>query len=180
MLFIDFEASDFTGFPIEVGFSKVNKNKEVETHSKIIYYQGWLDDIARWNPSSEKIHNISKQQIINEGETPSIVMAWLNEQLGTGVVFSDNPYHDTSWLLELSNIARIEPTFLIHDMRIALSGSEIDHIATKQEVNMVAQHTHRAGDDSAELAFWYIMSMRNDGNVKRMYYENRTFIMRDL
>jgi hypothetical protein len=109
--FIDFEASSLAveSYPIEVAWSL--EDGSIESH--LINPQqvvAWTD----WDPKSEEIHGIRREQLITEGETPCAVCCRMNDQLSGKVLYSDAPRFDRRWLFKLfSGCEGCKPEFQI-------------------------------------------------------------------
>lgn len=195
--FIDFEASAaIGGYPIEVGFCLVNADRSLSSGSKLIRCDEWLDEFQRWSWEAEQIHHISRANIIDLGEAPATVMAWLNASLNGLVVCADSPY-DALWCRELADAAGIPMAFRIVDISAAFEGPEIDEVKYDRLARMVsspvaygrefgrgldqlAQYgimpkTHRAGEDAEHLASWYVASLLDRARVHRLHMVGESY-----
>lgn len=97
-VFLDFEASSLASasYPIEVAWSL--PDGIIESH--LISPAGierWND----WSAQAERLHGISRAQLLAEGESPAWVCRRLNERLAGRVVYTDAPEYDRAWLDEL-------------------------------------------------------------------------------
>ena len=54
MIFIDFEASAPTGYPIETGICRVNADRSLTSGGKLIRRDEWLDEYQRWDSRAEQ------------------------------------------------------------------------------------------------------------------------------
>jgi hypothetical protein len=189
MIWIDFEASAPTGYPIEVGVCRVNADRSLTSAGKLIRHDEWLDEFQRWDWQAEQIHHITRANLIEHGESPAVVMAWLNDQLRGHVACADSSY-DLLWCRELSAAAGIGMEFAIADIGAAFEGAEIDELRYDRLARMVSSpvaygrefghqfgqsaalgleaKTHRAEQDSRHLASWYVTSLRDDSAVHRL------------
>ncbi len=169
MIFLDFEASGAVGgYPIEVGFCVVEADKSIRSAAKLIGWGEWLDDASRWDQQAEQIHHITRDELVAQGEPPVAVMRWLNDELAGMVAFCDS-HMDKLWLDELSEVAGIAPAFGLEDVAIAFDGPEIFGVADDLEVERGCRKTHRAAQDAEFLAVRYLMSMRVEAGVHRVY-----------
>jgi hypothetical protein len=97
-VFLDFEASSLASasYPIEVAWSLPDGS--IESH--LISPAGierWND----WSAQAERLHGISRAQLVAEGQSPAWVCRRLNERLAGRVVYTDAPEYDRTWLDEL-------------------------------------------------------------------------------
>ena len=97
-LFLDIEASSLgsASYPIEVAWSCPDAS--IESH--LISPAGiasWTD----WSMAAERLHGLSREQLLTEGKSPAWVARRLNEQLAGQTLHSDNPDYDWFWLEEL-------------------------------------------------------------------------------
>jgi hypothetical protein len=97
-VFIDFEASSLrsASYPIEVAW--YNPDGAIETH--LISPAGitsWTD----WSAEAEKLHGISRAELLKYGKSPSWICRRLNQQLAGQGVYSDDPEYDGVWLAAL-------------------------------------------------------------------------------
>lgn len=97
-VFIDIEASSLSSssYPIEIAWN----DHEGNIHSYLISPVGitsWTD----WSAKAEKIHGISQDTLISQGQSPTWVAQAVQQQLSKQVVYSDNPDYDEYWLGEL-------------------------------------------------------------------------------
>ena len=89
---IDLEASGFGrgSYPIEVGFALEDR----VVHSFLIKpAPTWL----HWSSDAEKIHGISRDQLLEQGLTPREVALRMNELLRGKILYSDAWSFDSSW-----------------------------------------------------------------------------------
>ena len=163
MIFIDFEASAaMGGHPIEVGICHVNADRSLTSAGKLIRHDEWLDEFQRWDWQAEQIHHISRANLMEHGESPAVVMAWLNDQLRGQVACADSQY-DLIWCQELAAAAGIAMEFAIMDIGKAFEGTEIAARRPPTEAK-----THRAAADAEHLASWYVASLGDDAQVHRL------------
>lgn len=94
MIVLDFEASALVdGYPISVGVAASDGRlfyRVIKPHDE------W--HAMRWDPVSERIHGLSKENLEEQGVPPSQVMAELNAMFSGEVLVSDNPPFEWRWL----------------------------------------------------------------------------------
>lgn len=168
MIFLDFEASSLQGFPIQVGFCIVDAGRQTTAAAKLIRHDEWLDDFHRWDWQAEEVHKISRANLTELGESPAIVMTWLNDHLA-GMVACADSYLDQLWLRELADAAGIEPLFRVVEIQQAWDGPEIAALADEGQVDAIRPCTHRADDDAEHHAVRYLMSQGPAAPVHRLY-----------
>lgn len=157
MIFLDFEASaGMGGYPIEVGWCRVNRDRSLTSAAKLIRHDEWLDEFQRWDWQAEQIHHISRSNIIEWGEPPAVVMAWLNECLDGEAVYADSPM-DGIWLRELAAAAGIQPIFQLADFTtLGQAANQLAWEEGQAHANRVEPKSHRAERDARHLAAWYV------------------------
>ncbi len=99
--FLDFESSSLSesSYPIEVGW--VTHNNGVDTpHSLLIKP---ADDWQNWNPDAEKIHGISREQLLRDGIPIIDVMKTLMEDVGDYIFATSSM--DSYWFWKLARKA---------------------------------------------------------------------------
>ncbi|MCI0486080.1 MAG: hypothetical protein L0229_05720 [Blastocatellia bacterium] len=109
--FLDFEASSLSpySYPIEVAWNLADGSIESHLISPETIMH-WTD----WDPESEKIHTIPRQELIAHGKPPAWVCERMNEQLSGKTVYSDAPRFDGRWLMKLFSVyENPEPDFLL-------------------------------------------------------------------
>ncbi|HNH45247.1 MAG TPA: hypothetical protein PK633_14300 [Agitococcus sp.] len=97
-VFLDIEASSLSSssYPIEIAWN----DHTGHIQSYLISPMGiksWTD----WSAKAEKIHGISQDTLITQGQSPTSVAQIIHQQLSKQVVYSDNPDYDEYWLGEL-------------------------------------------------------------------------------
>lgn len=123
--FVDFEASGIApdSYPIEV--AEVNPGGEYQALIKPADY--W----DHWSYDAQDMHQITREQLVNEG-TPVIQVAQrMNELFDGKILCSDNPA-DCFWLDVLYEAAGIEPTFSVSPLEVF-----IDREAATEALGMV-------------------------------------------
>ena len=170
---LDFEASCLPepgSYPIEVGACICATG---ETASWMIHpTAAWLET-GVWSTDAETIHGISREQAIAEGQPPAEVLAALTAFVGDHEVLSDSPSAEGFWLRRLAAAAGQEPPFAVGDLDsllttisvqeppaavgvvaqlTALSTSQGEIDAAREEAARRLPGTHRAGADARNLA----------------------------
>ncbi len=99
--FLDFEASSLSSnsYPIEVAWSRPDGSIESHLISPV-GIEGWSD----WSLHSEKVHGISRDELLAHGESPELICTRMNLELAGQVVYTDNPIYDGSWLDKLFSV----------------------------------------------------------------------------
>lgn len=171
-LFLDFEASSLASasYPIEVAWSYADNS--VESH--LISPTGvttWTD----WSIAAQRLHGLSREQLLTDGRPPTWVARRMNEQLAGQLLYSDNPDFDGFWLEELfKKSAGLKPAFsLLHieELLISLLCSEIsDRVHALSRIKTMKQIArrevvgqHRAGLDVKYLLALYALAKAENG-----------------
>jgi len=102
-LFLDFEASSLSScsYPIEVAWSRWDGSIESYLISPA-GIEAWDD----WSVLSEKVHGISRAELMTQGKSPDWICRLMNQQLVGQVVYTDNPVYDGMWLAELFSVSK--------------------------------------------------------------------------
>lgn len=153
---IDIEASGFGkgSYPIEIGYA-LSDQKAV---SHLVRPQ---DDWIHWSEQAQNIHGISREQLINEGQSVRAVALALNQHLSGETLYSDAWSFDSSWLARLFDAANIVQRFRLETLNCLLTPEQIEiwHTVKKdlwQELNI---SRHRAANDVKVLQETYIRVM---------------------
>jgi hypothetical protein len=162
-LFLDFEASSLASasYPIEVAWSRADDS--VESH--LISPAGimaWTD----WSIVAQRLHGLSREQLLTDGRPPAWVARRMNEQLAGQTLYSDNPDYDGFWLEELfRKAAGLKPAFsLLHidELLIGLVCPEItDRVRTQSRIKAMKQIARRevVGQHRASLDVKYLLAL---------------------
>lgn len=112
--FVDFEASSLAArsYPIEVAWT--NRHGRIVSH---VISPAGIDEWTDWSPSAERIHGLSRRDLLQQGLAPADVAARLAQDLDGRVIFTDSPQFDGFWLARLFSAAGR-----------SLPGVVIDHI----------------------------------------------------
>ena len=147
-IIIDVEASGFGrgSYPIEIGFSTPDRI----VHTFLIQPES---DWTHWDESAAKLHNISRQQLMERGESVVDVAKSLNSLLSGQVIYSDAWGFDSSWIGKLFNAANIYQRFKVEALNTLLSQEEMDawqqmRITVANSLGLIP---HRAGNDAQLL-----------------------------
>jgi hypothetical protein len=169
-IFYDFEASGFTGFPIEIGWAWLD-GASVKSDSLLIRPMTNWDIDANWDAQAQSIHGISVTQLKEEGFPTAEVAQRLNYALRGRTLYSDSAF-DIKWMGQLFTAAGVSSRFKLHRMpapeliddlrmRLALPKRVASQIA--QSVDRQFPHTHHARDDALYWAqLWANFSQAGD------------------
>ena len=145
---LDIEASGFGlgSYPIEVGFVHPNG-------------QAWcslvrpLADWQHWDPNAATVHQITREQLQQNGRSPADIVEVLNDRLRGMTVYSDAWAHDYTWLNRLYEAADRSPSFKLESLRALLSDSEAAawHEVKRGVVTRSGLARHRASADARIL-----------------------------
>ena len=142
---IDIEASGFGrgSYPIEVGIALENG----EVHSFLIKpAQGW----THWNAEAEKVHGISRQRLMEEGEPAHTIALQLNELLRGMTLYSDAWGFDSSWIARLFDEAGFVQRFKVESINKLFNEEQMEHwnrIKDQVWTEHGSTHRHRAAQD---------------------------------
>lgn len=131
LITLDFEASSLDlqdSYPIEVGYF----NGHSGNSTLIIPTVGWTN----WDPASQEIHKISREELFKDGSPVEEVAHHLNAVLGNKIVYCDGGLHDLFWMYRLYEAANMKCSFKLKSDQV---------IGLKQEAK------HRALDDAIQL-----------------------------
>lgn len=146
--FIDFEASSLdliSSYPLEVGLCYPDGTTEswlIKPHVL------WLD----WSESAEKIHGLTRSQLIEEGIEVSEAAEKLNSRLGD-IVYCDAWTFDSFWLYRLYKAAKIKPTFQLESIAAVLDEKHIGSWQKSRDEVIKSNRikAHRAANDALIL-----------------------------
>lgn len=154
--FIDFEASSLSAqsYPIEVAWTL--DNGSIESH--LISPEG-IDGWTDWDVNAQKVHGITREDLIKHGRAPSWVCHRIKEYVIGKTLYSDYPPYDRMWLAKLLSIGNPSvPQFEvanIDDLLIGIMCPEISGrsraltrmVYMKFEARQLVPGQHRAGWD---------------------------------
>lgn len=110
---LDFEASGLNllhTYPIELAWY----NGTIQREFLIIPHPDWGE---YWDPESQMIHNINRNDLYSHGEKPKVICEQLNADLNGKIVWCDGGHYDEHWMRQLLDIAGISPTFQMASRR---------------------------------------------------------------
>jgi len=139
IFFLDLEASslDDGSFPIEIAW--IDAQGLGETY--LIQPQwNWTD----WSPASEKIHGISRAELVRDGQPAAEVAHRASDALDGHLLCSDNPAFDQYWLGMLLHVIDRPPLAMV-DL-IAVLRAEID---SAPDHEAAIQHLLRTIEDES-------------------------------
>ena len=169
-VFYDCEASDFEGYPIEIGWAFADPTAgQIVSESHLIEPPEDWPVKESWDRAAEKLHGISLAHLRLEGRPVLEVAQRMNPALDGRELFSD-AREDEAWLKLLFTTAGVEPTFRISkiDARVLISQaaaeSGLDEAASacaKALAIEIAPRRHRAEPDARHLAaLWNIVTRK--------------------
>jgi hypothetical protein len=172
LIFMDVEAASFSGFPIEVGWAEVRLPGlaiGLETH--LIRHDPWLIGCQdEWSMDAQRVHGISQEMLIRDGEPVDAVVARLAEAFGAGTVYSDAPQNDFDWILRLHDAAGVWPGFRIRGVNEAFVGNDADRFAAEWKAFKAVPAPHRAALDAYRWALlWTATARPHDPEWRRRW-----------
>jgi hypothetical protein len=159
-LFIDFEASGFgpRGYPIQVGWATPDGSSEARL---IRPSAAWLD--AHWDERAERVHGISRERLIEEGEPSTTVISSLAAAARGRRLYANDVGHDERWLNQL---LRAAGTVASDEWKVWCANILFRQLAAERNVTLSAIEaearrlspvTHQAADDARYLATIYLL-----------------------
>lgn len=146
--FVDFEASSLgnESYPIEIAWGSP-MDGEIKS-SLILPKSSWVD----WNPESEKIHGISKDQLYREGKPVEEVCDRVWTDLENSICFSDASSFDQYWMIRLFENRSICPVvknwrWLFASLLKTEADLNIKIDICCHRARAISPPTHRASDD---------------------------------
>ena len=150
---LDIEASGFGkgSYPIEIGVALADRS--VQSFLIRPY-----DDWTHWDLEAEKIHGISRDQLLSEGEDPKKVAMILNELLEGQVAYSDGWGFDSTWLSLMFYQAHTKQTFRLETLTRILNEQQLSRWdqTRKQIMEEWKVERHRASIDAKVLQETFI------------------------
>ena len=154
---LDIEASGFGrgSYPIEIGLALPYG----ETYSVLIRP---IENWTHWDDNAEKLHGISREQLMLEGISIVDVANQLNELLEGYPVYSDGWGFDSTWLSLLYYEAGKQQAFKLDALaRIMSEGQMSIWDETKLNLRQASGYTaHRAGPDAQLLQKTWLKTKR--------------------
>ncbi|WP_448327665.1 3'-5' exonuclease [Sulfitobacter sp. M13] len=158
---LDFEASSLSddSWPIEVALSWLDVGGVHTWSSLICPAPDW--SLAEWSPQSAAVHNIPLSDL-KSAPSVSDVMQAFSKVLGARRLLSDAPEFEKRWLIKLFRADgrdEIPPVGDYHEISSKLySGYALDMLYETLERRAAP---HRAGPDSARLAFGWLKASKH-------------------
>lgn len=150
---IDIEASGFGrgSYPIEIGVALASR----ETLSFLIRPPAHWD---HWSADAQRIHGITRERLLEQGEAPLEVALQMNELLKGGVLYSDAWGFDSSWLAKLFDEAGIIQRFKVESVNKLLNEGQMECWSTTKETvwqERGKKDRHRAASDVSVIQETY-------------------------
>jgi hypothetical protein len=115
---------------------------------------------------AQRLHGLSREQLLADGKSPAWVARRMNEQLAGQVVYTDNPDYDGFWLEELfRKAAGLKPAFsLLHidELLISLVCPEVanrEHSLRSIEAMKHVARREVVGQHRAALDVKYLLTL---------------------
>ena len=163
-VFYDCEASCIGGLPIEIGWAFVEiTTGKIQSESHLVKPPSHWDMQTVWDPDAERLHRISREQLLAHGRPPLEIARRMNNVLAGRELFSDSPPDDEAWLRKIYDEARLKPTFTIRSTHADVMLRQLaadkgwdsaSYQAAKQEAARLAPHIHRA---EADARYWAVL-----------------------
>lgn len=157
-VFLDFEASSATGWPIEVGWAEPVAG-HVVSQSFLIRPEPEWDD-AEWDDIAAEVHGITPDQLARDGLPASIVADRVAAALDGRLLVSDAADADGAWLARLMEAHPAPRDWPVTDL--AALEARLDAPARARLRVELARHPapHWAGEDAARLAGGWAAAVR--------------------
>jgi len=150
---VDVEASGFgsRSYPIEIGLALASGKR----YCALVAPQ---PEWTHWDSDAQKLHGLSREQIVELGKPPRVVAAELNALLRTQTVYSDGWVVDYPWLRTLFEAAKQEMTFHVSPLEQLLQEQDFaGWDETKQQLGArEPMQRHRASIDALLIQQTYI------------------------
>lgn len=142
---IDVEASGFgpSSYPIEIGTVLVTGERFC---SLILPDTDW----DHWDESAEKVHQITRKHLTENGRPIREVAVILNDLLKDKTVYSDGWVVDKPWIEKIYYSAGVRQLFQISSLETILSESQMEiwHITKSRVLAEFDMVRHRASSDA--------------------------------
>jgi hypothetical protein len=153
--FLDFEASGFQGYPIEVAWSVPDGS--IESHL-IRSAPGWVD----WDPEAAAVHGITREVLKAEGRSVHEVASRLNATLRGLAVYTDAPAFDERWCRRLFEAAAVEIEFSFRQAFLVIPDVPGRMSELYKAARALAGPAHRAAADVRFLVeLWRLASQES-------------------
>lgn len=151
-IIIDVEASGFgsNSYPIEIGVA-------MEGGQSHCYLLCPLEEWRHWDREAERLHGLSRDQLLTFGKPLKEVALALNNLLGCRTVYSDAWGHDQSWIALLFDAVDMLPSFRIDHVLSITDQDQLplwDAARAKMEAEL-DQGRHRASIDAKIIQLTY-------------------------
>jgi len=154
---LDLEASGFgaESYPIEVGLA-------LETGATACYLIRPHPDWRHWDPASERLHGLTRDQLVKFGRPVREVAQSLNRLLEAQTVYSDAWSYDHGWISRLFDAAGLLPGFKLDSLQRLFCEAqyEIWNQTLEQVFAECASPRHRASNDARAIQLAYSRSSR--------------------
>ena len=161
MFFVDFEASDYAGYPIEIGWAVLDLG-DMAVSSKSLLIKPtdfWIEHDDLWSDRAEQVHGISMERLMAEGLDVAEVCGRVDAVLGEESAYSDNQSYDSRWADMLYQEAERPRPWRCKDVEQLYAG--IDKLVLRnsiQQAHKLVPEFHRADKDAERLAWvWYFV-----------------------
>ncbi|MEE4298828.1 MAG: hypothetical protein V2J24_05240 [Pseudomonadales bacterium] len=167
-IILDVEASGFGrgSYPIEIGLAFPDGS----TEAFLIHpAPGW----SHWDPGAERVHGISREELLVHGRNVVEVAALLNARLAGNRAYSDAWNFDSSWVARLFETAGFPQHFRLDTVRTLLDETEVEAWTEAKRVVRAryGDVVHRAAADArllqrtVEAAWRLARGAAGDGSV---------------
>lgn len=155
LVFIDVEASGLhaDSYPIEIGWSFLDLRGD---GFLVRPAADWTEEL--WDPRSELVHGITREQCMREGLDVWDAARRLNFALAGRTFISDAPEFDRVWLQILFEATGVEPEVdlalfdAMGPIKEALMDRGLDFEAVERQMKARWPRSHRATADAVHLA----------------------------
>lgn len=158
---IDVEASGFghLSYPIEIGLALEEDDRYC---SLIRPCRTW----THWDNTSESIHHISRDLLLQKGKPICRVAEELNSLLGVLTVYSDGWGVDKPWVIRLFERAGMAMTFHISPLEMILSEMQMEiwHETKNRVIEETGFKRHRASTDAFIIQETYVRTFKRSQN----------------
>ncbi len=150
--FIDIEASGWPplGYAIEIAWN----DKKGNIHNFLINPYSFDDkSFEFWSPDSQKVHNISRQMLREQGVDGQWLVEYLNNELKGQTLYSDAILYDTYWIDFIYKACHYRRNWKIkgaEQVWYHVFGKHYQNEVTYWILSLEEEgihHTHRAADD---------------------------------
>jgi hypothetical protein len=164
-VFYDIEASALDGFPIEIGWARVDAaSGAILSEGHLIRPHADWDVRGTWDRSAAARHRIALEELWCDGRPVFEIGRRMNAVLRGSELFADSPF-DESWLSQLFDAAGIDPVFTVRRTDPAvlierLAGDRAIYADAKRQALRVSPPQHRAEADARHWAVLWAMVAR--------------------